>query len=115
MSLRGGFSLYRLFCCLGMTIVFLSGSVCQAELLLRADKPTVVFEQGVKYIAGDTKVVNLQGTWRQMGRQYGKLLDKELRDVYFDKLQPFMAEHPDKKELLQRMAEACYQSNAYKL
>ncbi|MCR5774959.1 MAG: C45 family peptidase [Lachnospiraceae bacterium] len=39
------------------------------------------FEDGRKYIQDDIKVVNLQGTWRQMGRQYGHLMKDELEDV----------------------------------
>ncbi len=40
-----------------------------------------VFERGRKATRGDIKVVNLKGTWRQMGRQYGKLMKKELEEV----------------------------------
>ncbi len=40
-----------------------------------------VFEQGRKAVLGDIKVVNLQGTWREMGRQYGHLMKKELEEV----------------------------------
>ncbi|MCR5746381.1 MAG: hypothetical protein K6G03_01580 [Lachnospiraceae bacterium] len=39
------------------------------------------FEDGRKYIQNDIKIVNLQGTWRQMGRQYGHLMKEELEDV----------------------------------
>ncbi len=39
------------------------------------------FEKGKKIAIGDIKVVNLQGTWREMGRQYGQLMKKELDDV----------------------------------
>ncbi len=39
------------------------------------------FEQGKKVTRGDIKVVNLQGTWREMGRQYGHLMKKELEEV----------------------------------
>ncbi len=39
------------------------------------------FEQGRKVTRGDIKVVNLQGTWRQMGRQYGYLMKEELEEV----------------------------------
>ncbi len=39
------------------------------------------FEQGQKAVRGDIKVVNLQGTWREMGRQYGHLMKEELEEV----------------------------------
>jgi len=43
-------------------------------------KPPVVkvFEKGVLYHYGKIKVVELNGTYRQMGRQYGKLLAPEI-------------------------------------
>ncbi len=34
-----------------------------------------------KITKGDIKVVNLKGTWRQMGRQYGYLMKTELEDI----------------------------------
>ncbi len=40
-----------------------------------------VFEQGRKAVRGDIKVVNLKGTWRQMGRQYGHLMKNEMKEV----------------------------------
>ncbi len=39
------------------------------------------FENGKKAVKGDIKIVNLEGTWREMGRQYGKLMKDELEDV----------------------------------
>ncbi len=45
-----------------------------------ADK--VYFENGVKVAYGAVSVVDLRGTWREMGRQYGALLSNELRHVY---------------------------------
>ncbi len=39
------------------------------------------FEQGKKVVRGDIKVVDLRGTWREMGRQYGYLMKPELEDV----------------------------------
>ncbi len=39
------------------------------------------FELGKKITKGDIKIVDLRGTWRQMGRQYGYLMKKELEDI----------------------------------
>lgn len=39
------------------------------------------FENGRKAAQGDIKVVDLRGTWRQMGRQYGHLMKEELEEV----------------------------------
>ncbi len=40
------------------------------------------FEQGRKAQRGDIKVVDLRGTWREMGRQYGHLMKAELEEVW---------------------------------
>ncbi len=40
------------------------------------------FEAGKKITVDDIKVVNLEGTWKDMGRQYGYLMKEELEDVY---------------------------------
>ena len=40
------------------------------------------FEQGSKVSANEVCVVNLSGTWYEMGRQYGALMKAELAEVY---------------------------------
>lgn len=40
------------------------------------------FEKGTKTCNGLIKIVDLHGTWREMGRQYGALLAGELGDIY---------------------------------
>lgn len=40
------------------------------------------FEGGSKYFNGIFPVVDLNGTWRGMGRQYGALLSKELKELH---------------------------------
>ena len=43
----------------------------------------VIFEEGRKAQRGSIKVVDLSGTWFEMGRQYGALMKKELDEVLF--------------------------------
>lgn len=61
--------------------------VCAAE----GTKPPAVkvFEKGVLYHYGKIKVVELNGTYRQMGRQYGKLLAPEIRGMYAEVVRQF--------------------------
>jgi len=61
--------------------------VCAAE----GTKPPVVkvFEKGALYHYGKIKVVELNGTYRQMGRQYGKLLAPEIRGMYTEVVRQF--------------------------
>ncbi len=40
-----------------------------------------VYESGKKITMGDIKIVDLRGTWREMGQQYGYLMKNELKDV----------------------------------
>ena len=40
------------------------------------------FEKGSKTKNGKLSVIELSGTWREMGRQYGALMADELRDIY---------------------------------
>ena len=43
----------------------------------------VIFEEGRKAQRGSIKVVDLSGSWFEMGRQYGALMKKELDEVLF--------------------------------
>ena len=40
------------------------------------------FENGTKKRNGVLNIIDLNGTWREMGRQYGALVSEELRDMY---------------------------------
>ena len=40
------------------------------------------FENGTKTCNGAINIIDLQGTWREMGRQYGALMALELKDLY---------------------------------
>lgn len=40
------------------------------------------FEKGTKTRKGKLSVIDLSGTWREMGRQYGALMAEELRHIY---------------------------------
>ena len=42
-----------------------------------------IFEEGRKAQRGSIKVVDLSGSWFEMGRQYGALMKKELEEVLF--------------------------------
>ncbi|MCR5732175.1 MAG: hypothetical protein K6G51_04480 [Sphaerochaetaceae bacterium] len=44
--------------------------------------PNVSFSRGTKDVYGEVKVVDLHGTWYEMGQQYGYLMKEELKEVY---------------------------------
>ena len=50
--------------------------------ILYADCPARSFEMGTKTSMNGINVVDLHGTWHEMGRQYGALLKDELTEVY---------------------------------
>ncbi len=52
------------------------------EETLTIDDAVERFEQGSKASRYDISVVNLRGSWFEMGRQYGALMKKELGDVH---------------------------------
>ncbi len=52
------------------------------EETLTISDATESFEQGVKACKNNIGVVNLRGTWYEMGRQYGMLLKDELNEVH---------------------------------
>jgi hypothetical protein len=51
--------------------------------------PSAEFEGGRLYRAGAISVVELAGTYRQMGRQYGRLLGGEMKTLYRDAVEEF--------------------------
>ncbi len=52
------------------------------EQTVTIDDANQTFEQGAKAYKNNISVVNLSGSWFQMGRQYGMLMKEELGDVY---------------------------------
>jgi len=46
--------------------------------------PIATFDEGRSYrtVVGSYSVVSLKGSWREMGRQYGALLSRELKEFY---------------------------------
>ena len=78
-----------------VTVIFLMicavislGSISSAEegvilpeQVLAAGYPDQVFEQGSKTSINGLSVVNLHGSWYEMGRQYGALMRDELNQT----------------------------------
>ena len=67
------------------------------------------FEGGVRYAVGSMNVVELHGTWRAMGRQYGALLAPELRHVYEAAIIGEVAlKKPENMKLMRETADLYY-------
>jgi hypothetical protein len=50
--------------------------------VLDTRNPVATFEGGKLYMAGNLKVLELHGSYRSMGRQYGVLMKKDLSEIY---------------------------------
>jgi len=81
---------------------------------LDVSAPTASFEQGKKFSRNAIQVVDLHGTWHEMGRQYGRLLSSSLQEIWSAKLQPYMQAHPDKAAVMKKMADRHWQACPYK-
>ena len=53
------------------------------EKILTVQDADRAFEGGIRAEMNGIAVVSLYGTWREMGRQYGMLMKKELDEVYY--------------------------------
>ena len=62
------------------------------------------FENGSKIKKGRLNILDLSGTWRDMGRQYGALAAGELRDMYDKAAEKFLNTAPD-PQLIQQTAD----------
>lgn len=66
-----------------LLIIFAAGSACaQAPAESSGMKMVSSFEGGRLYRSGKINILALQGNYRQMGRQYGRLLSGELKSLY---------------------------------
>ena len=102
-----------------LLVVVLFFSACANPVFAAAEEldvstPTASFEQGKKFSKNAIQVIDLHGTWRDMGRQYGKLMSASLQDIWSAKLQPYMLAHPDQADIIKKMASRNWQSCPYK-
>ena len=66
---------------LAAIMAMLCGAMGECAPLTAADA-TETFEGGRRAEQGSVKVVDLSGTWFEMGRQYGALMKRELEEVF---------------------------------
>ena len=67
-----------------IALLFLVGtSVAEAApLAFQSSKPVSTFEGGNLYKSGKLNILDLHGTYKQMGRQYGYLIKEQLHTLY---------------------------------
>lgn len=79
-----------------------------AETKVKGLKYESCFEGGCLYSAGRIKVVELKGTYREMGRQYGALLKGDLGAIYNAIGKVFVEKHKVSPDLLAKVAGAIF-------
>ena len=60
------------------------------------------FEKGSKIKNGKLNILDLYGTWREMGRQYGALARPELRHIYGAAMTKLLNDAPDRQLVCQK-------------
>ncbi len=67
-----------------IAFLFLAGTSIAgaAPLAFQSSKPVSTFEGGSLYESGKLNILDLHGTYKQMGRQYGYLLKDQLNHLY---------------------------------
>ena len=73
-----------------------------------------VFEGGTKWKCGDVNVVDLHGTWHEMGRQYGCLMKEELEDI-FAFVELMMEVHEGNADKAESIAETQTRQTPYRI
>ena len=73
------------------------------------------FEAGVRITRGVVNIVDLRGTWREMGRQYGALMAPELKHIYEAAIIGEVAHRrPENMQLMRATADAYYANAPYR-
>ena len=72
------------------------------------------FEKGSKIKKDKLNIIDLHGTWREMGRQYGALMAAELRDIYERAICGRIMKESADPQGLKQQAEKFYANYPYK-
>ena len=102
------FSYKVLIACMFITMISWASQSAEAakdNILNSQATPIASFEGGKAYQQGKIKLVNLQGSWEDMGRQYGYLLAPELQRISTNWIQSFITKHPEKAAKLNQNAQ----------
>lgn len=82
---------------------------------IRKGSPCVTFEGGSMTEKNGVKVLDLHGSWKEMGRQYGHLAAEYLQDIYKNFLRPKIDSHSDSIVNVYEISEKLYANYPYRL
>lgn len=77
--------------------------------------PTRSFEDGRFYEYNGLNILDLHGSWYEMGRQYGRLASELLKDVYQNFMLPNMEREPDRVPFVREVAGNLYRYYPHRL
>lgn len=77
--------------------------------------PTRSFEGGRFFEYNGLNILDLHGSWHEMGRQYGYLVSELLHDVYQNFMIPNMEREPDRVPFVQAVADKLYRYYPHRL
>ena len=71
-----------LFIIIALFFLIVTSAAGAAPLSFQSSKPVFTFEGGGLYKSGKLNILDLHGTYKQMGRQYGYLIKDDLHNLY---------------------------------
>lgn len=77
--------------------------------------PTRAFESGRLYEYHGLNILDLRGSWYEMGRQYGQLASHLLKNVYYNFMLPNMEREPDREPFVREVADNLYRYYPHRL
>lgn len=88
---------------------------CGTDVLTQQDVLRCSFENGRLYEHNGLNILDLRGSWYEMGRQYGGLASRLLNDVYQNFMLPNMQREPDRVPFVQAVADNLYRYYPHRL
>lgn len=97
------------------TFVGTSSGEPTKDVSLKKGDVCTVFEGGTLTEKNGIKVLDLNGTWKEMGRQYGHLAAANLNNIYYNFLLPKIESHSDSIVNAYEISERLYANYPYRL
>jgi len=94
-----------------IAFLFLAGTsvAVVAQATVQSSQPVSTFEEGSLYKSGKLNILDLHGSYRQMGRQYGRLIKDDLHSLYKKAIEGyFIGQKGLSREILKKTAMSLF-------
>jgi len=94
-----------------IALLFLAGTSVAgaAQATVQSSQPVSTFEGGSLYKSGKLNILDLHGSYRQMGRQYGRLIKDDLHSLYKKAVEDyFIGQKGLSREILKKTAMSLF-------